>query len=83
MVDPLAATRLEVRGRARSEAEAGNTLSSAPESMRKWRLELTSKIEMEEEEEEGVKGAPAAAISDRPGRFPEPASSSPSDAWGT
>ena len=77
MVEPLAATKLEVLGQARSAAEAGKTLSSAPESIRKWRRELDSKIEIEEEEgEEEGKGTPAAATSGRPARFPMPLSSS-------
>ena len=74
IVVPFAATRLEVRGQARSEAVAGKTLSSAPESIRKWRRELTSKIDREKEEGE-LNGAPAAATSGRPCRFPEPDSS--------
>ena len=75
MVEPLAATRLDVRGRARSASVAGKTLSSAPESIRKCRRELASKMEIDEEEdaEEGDgKGLPAAATSGRPVRFPEP-----------
>ena len=71
MVEPFAATRLEVRGRARSDAVAGKTLSSAPESIRKWRRELTSKIEIDDEEGE-VNGTPAAATIGRPCRFPGP-----------
>ena len=69
--DPFAATRLEVLVRVRSAEDAGKMLSSAPESIRKWRLEKTSKMEMEEGVEE-EKGLPAAAISDRPFRFPVP-----------
>ena len=54
----------------RSEPEAGKTDSSAPESIRKKRLVDTSKIDIEEEEDEAERGAPAAAINDRPLRFP-------------
>ena len=67
--EPFAATRLDVLARVRSVEDAGNTLSSAPESMRKWRLEKTSKMEMEDGGDE-EKGLPAAATSDRPFRFP-------------
>ena len=70
----LAAIRLEVRGSERSSVEAGKTLSSAPESMRKKRLEIRSKMEIVEVEGTG-KGALVAAIVDRLGvdrrcRFP-------------
>ena len=60
----LAAMRLEVRGQQRSVEEAGNTLSSAPESIRKYFPECLSKIEMVDEAEEN--GACAVAIDDRP-----------------
>ena len=67
--------------RFRSAEDAGNTLSSAPESMRKWRLEKTSKMEMEDGEEEEEKGLPAAAISDRAFRFPPQGASGRGGAW--
>ena len=71
MDEPLAATNLEVLAKRRSADVAGKTLSSAPESIRKERLENTSKMEIEEGGE-GEKGLPAAVTSDRPFRFPEP-----------
>ena len=78
MTEPFAAMRLLVRVLERSELEAGKTDSSAPESIRKSRLVDTSKIDIEEEGEV-ERGAPAAAINDRPLRFP--ASSERDDAW--
>ena len=71
----MAATRDEVQALDRSEGEAGKTLSSAPESIKKCFPECRSKMEIEDGEEEDVvgKGEPAAATSNRPCRFPKPA----------
>ena len=55
--------RSEERGLERSEEDAGNTLSSAPESIGKYFPEFLSKIEMVEVLDE--KGDSAAAIVDR------------------
>ena len=75
--------RLLVRVLVRSELEAGKTDSSAPESMRKNRVDNTSRIEIEEEEEVEGRGKPAAAINDRPRRFPAASGSGRGDAWGS
>ena len=56
--------RLVDLGRERSRKEAGITLSSAPESMRKCFPEFLSELEMVEER--CWKGASAEAIVDRP-----------------
>ena len=64
IVEPLAAMRSVVRWRLRSLAVAGKTHSSAPESIRKERPEILSKIEMV------PCRWPAEAIDGRPCRFP-------------
>ena len=48
MVEPLAAMRSWEQAEERSEDETGKTLSSAPESIKKWRPEFLSKIDMVE-----------------------------------
>ena len=58
--------RSDERGRERSRVEAGKTLSSAPESMRKYFPDRFSKMDMVDV----LRREPAALIDDRPWRFP-------------
>ena len=75
MAEPLAAMRSVERDMERSEGEAGYTLSSAPESIKKYRPDRRSKTDMEDRLVSLVVlvGKPAAFIDDRPDRFPRPA----------
>ena len=68
IAEPLAAIKSDDRGEERSALVAGNTHSSAPESIRKCFPECNSKIDIVE----GWKMLPAAIIVDRPWRFPVP-----------
>ena len=68
IADPLAAIKSDERGEERLELDAGNTHSSAPESMRKCFPECRSNIDIVD----GMKILPAAIIADRPWRFPAP-----------
>ena len=65
MDEPLAATRLVVWGKAWSDADAGKTHLSAPESIRNALPESLSVIDIV------PLRPPAAAINGRPCRFPE------------
>ena len=64
---PLAAMRSDEWGRERFRVVARKTLSSAPESMRKYLLDRFSKMDMVDV----LKSEPAAAIVNRLWRFPE------------
>ena len=78
MVEPLAAIRSSERAKERSEDEAGNTLSSAPESIKKCRPEFLSKMDIVEgrrEEEDDDEDEPTVAIDGRLDRFPAAAGS--------
>ena len=83
MVEPLAATRSRDRAKERSEDEAGYTLSSAPESIKKWRPEFLSKMDIVDgrREEEGDEDEPTVATDGRLDRFPAGAGSDSS--WRT
>ena len=67
MAMPLAAIRSDKRESKRSKVEAGKTLSSAPESIRKYRPERFSKLDMVEV----LKSELGAATDNWPWRFPE------------